>query len=255
MITAGTVITRSTRNTERSGIEEIAMTRNNQPWQEAVPGGANGVETTPRQPERQGTASMERYLFFGHVIDTIARGSAFRTYFSRFLKIAAAGIAFAGIIALFNAWQFTARQEPPGIIGGLTYMFFLATGIYMVVHATIIRTGHIASLPDGDYTLIPLCAVLSLLVGEAYAAFSASVSLGGGVLIWFTQDGAYKLLQDVSPFVPRPGGSDFLAGILFMIRGLLRAAVVLTGGYLASELFRVVGKMAEEGTEVHANKE
>ena len=65
-------------------------------------------------------------VFFRKVIDTIARGSAFRTYFSRFLKIAAAGIAFAGLVALFNAWQFTARQEASGIIGGIAYMFFLA---------------------------------------------------------------------------------------------------------------------------------
>jgi hypothetical protein len=231
------------------------MTMNNRPWQETVPGEANAAETTSRPPARQRAASMDRFLFFGNVIDTIARGSAFRTYFSRFLKIAAAGIAFAGLVALFSAWQFTARQEASGIIGGIAYMFFLTTGIYMVVHATIIRTGHIASLPDGEFTLIPLCAVLSLLVGEAYAAFSASVSLGGGILIWFTQKSAYKLLQDVSPFVPRPAGSDFLAGILFMIRGLIRAAVVLTGGYLASELFRVVGKMAEKGSWVHANKD
>ena len=231
------------------------MTMNNRPWQAAVPDETNAAETTSRPPARQRAASMDRFLFFGNVIDTIARGSAFRTYFSRFLKIAAAGIAFAGLIALFSAWQFTARQEASGIIGGIAYMFFLTTGIYMVVHATIIRTGHIASLPDGEFTLIPLCAVLSLLVGEAYAAFSASVSLGGGVLIWFTQKGAYKLLQDVSPFVPRPAGSDFLAGILFMVRGLVRAVVVLTGGYLASELFRVVGKMAEKGSWVHANKD
>jgi hypothetical protein len=198
---------------------------------------------------------MERYLFFGHVIDTIARGSAFRSCFSRFLKIAAAGIAFAGLVALFNAWQFTARQEASGIIGGIAYMFFLATGIYMVVHATIIRTGHIASLPDGEFTLIPLCTVLSLLVGETYAAFSASVSLGGGFLIWFAQKGAYKLLQDVSPFVPRSGGSNFLAGVLFIIWGLVRAAVVLTGCYLVSELFRVIGKIAEKESVVNANKD
>ena len=231
------------------------MTMDNRPWQEAVPGEADAAGTTSRPSARQGPASMDRYLFFGHVIDTLARGAAFRAYFSRFLKIAAAGVAFAGLVALFNVWQFTAGQEASGFIGGIAYMCFLITGIYMVVHATIIRTGHIASLPDGEFTLIPLCAVLSLLVGEAYAAFSASVSLGGGVLIWFTQKGAYKLLQDFSPFVPRPAGSDFLAGILFMIRGLIRAAVVLTGGYLASELFRVVGKMAEKGSEVQANED
>jgi hypothetical protein len=137
------------------------MTMDNRPWQEAVPGESNAAETTSQPPARQGAASMDRFLFFGNVIDTIAQGSAFRTYFSRFLKIAAAGIAFAGIVALFNAWQFTARQEASGIIGGIAYMFFLATGIYMVVHATIIRTGHIASLPDGEFTLIPLCSMTS----------------------------------------------------------------------------------------------
>jgi hypothetical protein len=40
-----------------------------------------------------------------------------------------------------------------------------------------------------------------------------------------------------------------------MIRGLVRAALVLTGGYLASELFRVVGKKAEKGSGGNANKE
>ena len=231
------------------------MTIDNRPWQAAVPADTDAPEPTARQPARQGAVAVGRYLFFGQVIDTLARGSAFRTYFSRFLKIAAAVIAFAGLVALFNAWQFTSRQEASGIIGGIVYMFFLSTGLYMVLHATVIRAGHIASLPDGEYTLIPICAVLSLLAGETYAAFSTSVSLGGGVLIWFTQKGAYKLLQDVSAFVPRPGGSDFLAGVLFMIWGLVRAAVVLTGCYLVSELFRMIGKIAEKGSVVNANKD
>jgi hypothetical protein len=49
----------------------------------------------------------------------------------------------------------------------------------------------------------------------------------------------------VSAFVPNSEGGDFLAGILFMIRGLVRAVVVLTGGYLASALLLAVGKMTE----------
>lgn len=198
---------------------------------------------------------MERYLFFGHVIDTLSRGSAFRIWCSRFLRISAAGVAFAGLVALFDAWQFTSRQEASGIFGGIVYMLFLLAGIYMVVHATILRAGHIASLPDGEFPLIPLCAVLSLLAGEAYAAFSASVSLGGGLLIWCTRGDAYNLMRDVSAFVPAPKGSDFLAGILFMVRGLIRAAVVLTGGYLASELFLVVGRIAERGPGMQAIQE
>lgn len=231
------------------------MTIDHRPWHAAAVAEANAPEPTSRQHAGKGAAGVERYLFFGHVLDSLARGSNFRGYFARFLKIAAVVIAFTGLVALFDAWKFTSRQEAPGIIGGIAYMFFLATGFYMVVHAAILRAGHIAALPDSEFPIIPLCAVVSLLAGEAYAAFSTSVSLGGGVLIWFTQKRAYELLREVSAFVPNPGGGDFLAGILFMIRGLVRAAVVLTGGYLASELFLVVGKMAERGSGVHANKD
>lgn len=226
------------------------MTISNQNLGTAGTVGTNAAGPASRPTAAQGAFALDRCLFFGRVLDTLARGSAFGAYVSRGLKIAAAGIAFTGLIALFNAWQFTARQEASGIIGGIIYMFFLFTGIYMVVHAIIIRAGNIASLPDGEFTLIPLSAVLSLLAGEAFAAFTASVSLGGGVLIWFTQRGASHLLQDVSTFVPRGEGADFLAGVLFMVRGLARAALVLTGGYLISELLLVVGRLASKGKEV-----
>jgi hypothetical protein len=190
---------------------------------------------------------MERYLFLGCVLDALARGSTFRSYFARFLKIAAAVIAFTGLVVLLDAWKFTSRQEAAGIVGGIAFMFCLAAGFYMVVHAAIIRAGHIAALPDSEFPLIPLCAVVFLLAGEAYAAFSTSVSLGGGVLIWFTPNSAFEALRKFSAFVPHPVGEDFLSGLLLMIRGLVRAAVALAGGYLASELLLVIGKMAERG--------
>ncbi len=234
------------------------MAIDNRPWDETAPGEARDPKASSQAAAGERAASMDRYLFFGRVIDAIAQGAAFRACFSRFLKIAAAGVAFSGLVALFHAWQFTSRQQPPGIAGGIVYMLFLAAGIYMVVHAAVIRAGHIASLPDGEFTLIPLCAVLCLLAGEAYAAFCASVSIGGGVLIWFIRGDAYNLLKDVSAFLPSFRGTDFLGGILFMIRGLFRAALVLTGGYLASELLLVAGKLgerAQEASGASANRE
>lgn len=224
------------------------MTTDNRTMSSVAAAGIHDPEPASPPASRQGAATMDRYLFFGDVIDTLAQGSVFRAHFARFLKIAAVGIAFAGLVALFHAWKFTVRQEASGIIGGIAYMFCFATGVYMAVHATILRAAQIRSLPDGEFTLIPLCSVLALLAGEACAAFAASVSVGGGLLIWFTRGEAYNLLRDVSSFLPSFGGNDFLAGILFMIRGLVRAAVVLTGGYLASELLLVAGKMGERGS-------
>lgn len=232
-----------------------AMTIDGRPWQRTTPDAAGAAETTPRPPAGYGVGTMERYLFFGRVIDTLARGSSFRAWFSRFLKVAAAGIAFAGLVALFNAWQFTARQEASGIVGGIVYMLFLVAGVYMVVHATTIRAGHIESLPDGEFTLIPVCAVLTLLIGEAYAALFASLSVGGGLLIWFTRGSAYNLLNHVSAFVPVRTGTDFLAGTLFMVRGLVGAVVILTMGYLASELFLVIARIGERPDSARASIE
>lgn len=231
------------------------MTTDNRPMHPAAGADISADEPLSRPSRKQGAAAVNSYLFFGHVIDTLAQGSAFRGYFARFLRVSTVVIVFAGLVALLDAWKFVSRQEASGILGGLAYMVCLVAGVYMVAHAVILRAGHIASLPDGEFTLIPLCSVLSLLAGEAYAAFSASVSLGGGLLIWFTRGDAYHLLRDVSWFVPAPGGTDFLAGILFMIRGLVRAALVLTGGYLVSELLLVAARIGEKPPGTAANRE
>jgi len=200
-------------------------------------------------------ASMRRYLFFGRVVDTLSNGSAFRGHVARALRIAAAGIGFAGLFGLSHVLQFISRQQGSGIFGGILYMLLFLAGVYMVVHAVILRAGHISALPEDRFTLIPLCSVLSRLAGEAYAAFSIAVSLGGGLLIWCARGDAYTLLRDVSAFVPASGGTDFLAGILFMIRGLIRGAVVLLGGYLAAELLVVAGRIGETGSEGIAHRE
>lgn len=200
-------------------------------------------------------ATMGRYLFFGRVLDTLSEGAAFRNHCARLLRIAAAGVGFAGLFGLIHILQFTSRQQGSGILGGILYLLFFLAGIYMVAHAALLRADGIASLPDGEFTLIPLCSVLALLAGEAFAAFSVAVSAGGGLLIWCARGEAYALLRDVSAFVPPSGGTDFLAGIFFMIRGLIRAALALLGGYLLSELLLVAARVGERGPGEAATRE
>lgn len=200
--------------------------------------------------ESGGTVSgawMNRCLFFGRVVDTLSEGPALRRHFARLLRVAAAGVGFAGLFGMIHILQFISRQQGSGILGGILYLVLFLAGIYMVVHAAILRAGHISSLPGGEFTLIPLCSVLSRLAGEACAAFSAAVSLGGGILIWCARGEAYGLLRDVSMFLPSAGGTDFLAGILFMVRGLVRALLAFLGGYLASELLLVAGRIGSHG--------
>ncbi len=186
---------------------------------------------------------MEKYLFMKPVLDSLANGPFFRKHFALCVRIGAAVAAMAGLVGFVNAWNFTAHQDAGRIPGGILYMLFLAAAAYMAVHTLLIRANDIDSLPHTGFTLIPVGAVVSLMIGEAYASVCAALAAGGGILIWFTGDAAYNLLGRVTFFLPFQGGDSFMSGIQFMLHGALRAVAALFLGYLASELFIVVEKL------------
>ncbi len=186
---------------------------------------------------------MDKYLFMRPVLDALAQGPFFRKNFALCVRIGAAVAAMAGLVGFVTAWNFTAHLEAARIPGGILYMLFLAAGVYMAVHTLLIRAKDIDALPHTAFTLIPIGAVASLMVGEAYAAVCAALSVGGGILVWFNGAYAYTLLEHVAFFLPTFSGDSFMAGILLILRGALRAVVVLALGHLVSELFIVVERL------------
>lgn len=186
---------------------------------------------------------MDKYLFMKPVLDALADGAWFRKQFAVCVRIAAAVAAVAGLVAFVNAWNFTAQLDAGRIPGGILYMLSLAAAAYMAVHTMLLRAKDIDALPRTGFTLIPLGAVVALMLGEAYAAACAALALGGGILVWFTGDYAYSILQRVDFFLPPLGGGTFMSGIVLILRGALRAVVALSIGHLASELFIVVERL------------
>lgn len=186
---------------------------------------------------------MDKYLFMKPVLDSLAHGPFFRKQFALCVRIGAAVAAMAGLVGFVNAWNFTAQMDAARIPGGIIYMLSLVAATYMAAHTMLIRAKDIGSLPHTGYTLIPMGAVVSLMVGEAYASVCAALAVGGGILIWFSGDAAYALLSRVTFFLPARGGDTFMAGILFILHGAFRAVAALFVGYLASELFIVVEKL------------
>ncbi|MGE5188515.1 MAG: hypothetical protein ACM3NF_00485 [Gemmatimonadota bacterium] len=183
---------------------------------------------------------MNKYLFMNAVLERLAQGPFFRKQLALCVRIAAAAAAMTALVGFVDAWNFTSHLEAGGIPGGIVYMLSLAAAAYMAVHAMLLRAGDIAALPQAGFTLIPIAGVTSRMIGEAYAAACAALAAGGGILIWFAGDAAYDVLRRVTFFIPFQGGGTFSAGILYILRGALRAVVVLSLGYLASELFAVV---------------
>ncbi len=186
---------------------------------------------------------MDKYLFMKPVLDALADGPFFRKRFALCVRIGAAVAAMVGLVGFVNAWNFTAQIEAARIPGGIIYMLFLAAATYMAVHTLIIRANDIDALPHTGFTLIPLGAVVALMLGEAYAAVCAALSVGGGILVWFTGDSAYPLLARAEFFLPPPGAGTFMAGVLLILRGALRAVAALALGHLVSELFIVVERL------------
>ena len=186
---------------------------------------------------------MEKYLFMRPVLDALAEGPFIRKNLALCVRIAAAVAAMVGLVDFVNAWNFTANLEASRIPGGILYMLLLVAAVYMAVHTLFLRARDIAALPHTEFTLIPIGAVAALMVGEAYAAVCAALSVGSGILVWFTGDYAYSLLQRVAFFLPTFEAGTFTGGILMILRGLLRALVVLALGHIVSELFIVVEKV------------
>lgn len=198
---------------------------------------------------------MDKYLFMKPVLDRLAQGPFFRRNLALCVRIAAAVAAMAALVEFVDAWNFTSRLEGGRIPGGIVYMLSLAAAAYMAVHAMLIRARDIASLPQTGFTLLPVAGVAFLMIGEAYAAACAALGAGGGILIWFAGDASYNVLHRVSFFIPFQGGGTFMAGILYILRGALRAVVALCLGYLASELALVVEKLGGNAPREASNPE
>ncbi len=189
---------------------------------------------------------MEKYLFMKKVIDSISQGDFFRKAFAIFLRVLALVITITGIVGLVTIWKIMSADSVKMVAGIVIFQIFFIFALYMVVHALLIRAGHIAELPEGDYTVIPIASVFFKLCGEMYASFAAIMSLAGGVLIWFIGREAFYFIGKVSIFkYGFQTGSDFSGGLTFIIGGWLVAFFVLVIFYFLSEAVVVMTDIAK----------
>jgi len=189
---------------------------------------------------------MEKYLFMKPLIDSVSQGSFFKKAFAIFLVVLAVVITISGFAAWAMIWKALAGKSVTAIIGIVIFQFLYIMALYMVVHAMLIRAGHISALPDDNYTVIPIVSIFLKLCGEAYASFAAVISLSGGILIWFIGGDAFHFIRKVSLFKHGFGeGTDFLGGLVFIIGGWLVAFFVLVIFYFLSEAVVVMTDIAK----------
>ncbi|HDQ04761.1 MAG TPA: hypothetical protein ENN23_09425 [Deltaproteobacteria bacterium] len=188
---------------------------------------------------------MGKFLFMKPVIEYISRGDFFKKAFALFLRVLAAVIALAGVVAWVKVWKSLSGADVATVLGIIIFQFLVIVALYMVVHVFFIRAKDVAELPDGDYPVISIASVFFKLFGEAYAAFSAVISLAGGILICFIGRKAFGIIKQVTIFKHGFGaGTDFLGGLVFIIGGIMTAFFALAIFYFLSEAVVVLADIA-----------
>jgi len=179
---------------------------------------------------------MEKYFFMGPVLEKISQGQFFRKAFSVTLQIMSAVIAIAALVAWITVWKSISELSAETIIGIIIFQLLFVIAVYMVIHIILIRAGNINSLPDSDYTVIPIVSITLKLLGEIYASFMTVISVAGGILSWFIGSGAFYMVKRPSLLIPSYGsGEGFWGGLVFMAAGLFSAIVGLVIFYFLAE--------------------
>ncbi|MBS3819470.1 hypothetical protein KGY73_08220 [bacterium] len=189
---------------------------------------------------------MDKVFFMGPFIRDFSKYEIFRKVFATVLRVIAVLTAVGGFVVWVLMWKLVFEIPSAGVAGGIIFQLFFLVAIYMVVHAIFLRAKHIAGLPRGKYPIIPVISLFLKLVGEAYAAFTAAIAVGGGILLWFAGGYGLELLENVSRYVPKyEGGTTFLSGILFLVVGIIFAFFTLVSFYFVSQLLVVFVDIAK----------
>src|SRR5208337_1082758 len=190
--------------------------------------------------------AMDDYLFMESALQLIAQGKFFRKAFARVLQALAVVISIAGLVTWMSFWRFAAQAPFAALLGIVIFQMLFVVALYMVAHTLFIRARDIAALPEAEFYVIPIAAIVLKLMGEIYASCVAVMSIAGCILIWLMRGYAFSLVRKAVPLAPHLGdGEGFMGGLLFMGGGLFAAFVVLVLCYFLAEAVVLMADSAQ----------
>jgi hypothetical protein len=190
--------------------------------------------------------AMDSYFFMESVLQLIAQGRFFRKAFAVVLQALAVVVSIAGLVLWMSIWRFATRANFAALSGIVIFQLLFVIALYMVAHTLFIRARDIAGLPEAEFYVIPIAAIVLKLLGEIYACFVAVMSIAGGILIWLMGGYAFSVVKKAAPLVPHLGdGEGFMGGLLFMGGGLFAAFVVLVLCYFLAEAVLLMADIAK----------
>lgn len=200
---------------------------------------------------RRDCVMNQRYLFMGPLIERLAQPAFFCRLVALTLRIVAALIALLSLTIFFKVGKITFDLPANRVLGGFLFETFFVLAVYATVHIFAIRARDIEALKPTESYAISVMVVLCKLAGEAYCAFVSLLSVGGGLFVWFTNQGLGNVLGPVvRALFPGTGDdSTFMGGIELMASGVLIGIGALVAAYAASQALGLLLRPTRNGAQ------
>jgi len=195
-----------------------------------------------------------RYFFMAPLLNRLGQPEFFCRLMAVTLRVAAALIVLLSLTVVFKVGKITFELTHNRVLGGILFELFFIVAVYAAVHAIVIRARDIEQVKGLESYSISVLMLLLRLTGEAYFAFVALLSIGGGVFVWFTNQ---SLANVLGPLVRAlfPGVADdstFMGGIELMASGTLIGLGVLIVCYAASQALALLVRPVRNGAQHQA---
>lgn len=191
-----------------------------------------------------------RYFFMAPLLDRLGQPQFFCRLLATALRITAALIVLLSLTVVFKVGKLTFELTQNRVLGGILFEVFFVLAVYAAVHAILIRAREIEQVNGAESYSIAVLILLLKLAGEAYFAFVALLSIGGGVFVWFTNQSLGKVLGSLVRAL-FPGVSDdvtFMGGIQLMASGVLIGLGALVLCYAAAQALGLLLRPAKHGS-------
>jgi hypothetical protein len=193
----------------------------------------------------------QRYFFMGPLLERFAQPAFFCRLVAITLRVMAALIALLSLTIFFKVGKLTFELSPNRVLGGILFEVFFVLAVYAAVHAFLIRARDIETLKSEESYAIAVVVLLLKLTGEAYCAFVSLMAVGGGLFVWFTNQGLGNVLGTLVRVLFPGIGDDpsFVGGIEFMASGVLIGLGVLVFAYAASQALSLLIRATRNGSQ------
>lgn len=176
---------------------------------------------------QKGLEFFKKYTNTKPVLETLKSEKAIQKVISVILRIFAVLFGLGLLLLWIRSWRFINQFK---FFGGLGYLiwqlFFLFAGIF-IVKIMYQRAVEITELPESDYVITPIIALILVTFGEVVFIFFAIMSLPAMLTIWFAGGALYSARGSL--------------GMVLSYFDVLSPQNIFIGGISVFVLFWVVG--------------